>query len=151
MLTIKITKLFKRLSVVGSNTGRFYSASQAELGEDAGSITWENCRRDGTARLRDLTDAHTGWDDLHDQIREYAKSFGAWDEKDIDTWSQTDLHAFLLQDIAAAVREWDSLDGTDDGWDGDWKEYQAECEKGSMSGRLSLGDNGSDVYYSIYS
>lgn len=152
MLTVKITKLFARLSEAGDGTGRCYSASQAELGPDAASITWENCRRDGTAHLRDLTDAAVGWDDFHDPVRDYAKSFGAWPKEEIDTWSQTDLHAFLLQDVAAAVREWDLVNAafcpiTEPG--DAWAYYQKEGEAGSVSGRLGLGENGTDVYYTI--
>jgi hypothetical protein len=141
MTELNITALFSALvsKPLGGGNAVHYSGSVAELGPDAGLITWENCLRDGTTLLGTKTDAKIGWDELHDAIRDYAESFGAWDRPVIDSWLSINLYAFLLQDIASAVREWDAVTGSEDGWTGDWDMYREAAEAGRVSGRLSVG------------
>lgn len=152
-MTIDITRLFARLATVDPHapgTAKCYSASRSELGDDAAKITWENCRRDAAARLRELTDAAVGWDDLTDAIIDHVAAFGAWgDRTEVGRWPRTDLYAFLLQDIASAVREWDRAGGSEDGYAGDWAMYREKAEVGTVSGRLSYDPETDAVTYTF--
>lgn len=149
-MTIDITKLFAKLSCTGDGVARDYSASAAESGDAAGKDTWDKCRDDGTSYFRDLTDffdclafARLG------AVRDYAASFGAWSRTDIGSWDSADCLAFLLQDIASAVREWDAILHRDgDGTEEYWAEYNRQSEAGRVSGRLH-SDTGDVVTYTI--
>jgi len=77
-------------------------------------------------------------DEVLDNIRQYVRSFGAWDSAEIETWTATDLLAFLLQDIASTVREWDKVTGSEYGWTGDWEMYEQASEAGRVSCRLYI-------------
>ena len=158
MIELKITDLFHVLAdhPTGQGHARYYSGSIAELGPDAGRITWENSLRDGEKLLLPAfhPDDRRPTDQDLDALRDYAASFGAWDRAEIETWPPTHLLAFLLQDIAAAVREWDKVVGSDYGWCGDWQMYEAAAAAGRVSGRLYLDsrdepEQKDDVWYTI--
>lgn len=83
------------------------SNSVMNLGESAGQITWRNSL--------ELASNHEKWlkspiNEAIEGIREYAGSFGAWDEDEIALWSEEYCLAFLAQDIASDLR----LIGSDD-------------------------------------
>jgi len=71
-----------------------YSASVAELGQDAGKITWGYAQE---APYTFVTEENAY------EVREYFDSFGAWE--DLDDWPLNDLNALLIQDISAQIRE----------------------------------------------
>jgi hypothetical protein len=54
-----------------------YSASIAELGDNAAAITWGNAIRE-TSQWPDLLDT----DEKREEYREHIRGFGAWDEVD---------------------------------------------------------------------
>jgi hypothetical protein len=92
-MEINITKLVK------ANNPQLYSASIAEIGNNAGPLTWNRALSDGMD-LVGITDP-----DQLEELREYFAAFGAWDEDEINTWTIQKMNALLLQDIAGTIRE----------------------------------------------
>jgi hypothetical protein len=115
---------------------RDYSASEAEIGRDAGKATWGAACED--SREWPLLDT----DEKRDAFRRHVMDFGAWTPEEIGTWSDTELNALLLQMIAGDMRDYcDSAEG----WD--WEEYEKGAERGTYSGRICRGDGGRVYYY----
>lgn len=114
-----------------------YSASQAELGRDAGKITWDHAVEDSPEYML-LTN-----DEQRDAFRRHVMDFGAWTPEEIGQWSDTELNALLLQMIAGDIRD---TGMEPDSWN--WAEYEKGAERGTYSGRLFRADSG-DVYYYI--
>lgn len=103
------------------------SGSIAELGEGAGRITWNNSVQMGKAHpLVTEEDA--------DEIRDYYREFGAWDDEEIDAWTLEDLNGMVTQEAAAAFREYERFDS--------YEEYQTAAEAGQVSGNLYRDDSG---------
>lgn len=109
------------------------SGSRAELGQNAGQITWGNSVAYGQKHPL-LT---TG--DMRDAARSYFQSFGAWSEEQIAAWSEDDLQGVMCQDVASAIREMTACDSMED--------YQKRCEAGQCSGNLYRGDDGLWYFY----
>lgn len=117
------------------NTARpaYYSASAAELGDDAGAITWANAV--------DAADQWPDWlntEDKREEFRTYVRTFGAWTGEEIAAWTDEGLTALLIQFIAGDIREQDGKT---------WPEYLADSEAGCVSGNLYRGDDGEIYYY----
>jgi hypothetical protein len=110
------------------------SASQAELGENAGKITWRNCLA-LAERLPLVTDAN------RDDIRDHFASYGAWEHEEIDAWTDVELSAMVWQEAASCVREFYEY------CRGDLEVYQQKCEAGKISGRLSLNSETGPAYF----
>ena len=147
MTTIDITRLFDRLSESGEGHRQQYSASVAEAGQTAAQITWDNCLRDGTLLLGDLTDALFGRD-LAEAIRNHIRAYGAWPEAVIRFWKPAELYAMLLQEVAAAVGEWDTVTENAPA-DGEWADYQKRVENGSVTGRLWRAEETGKIYFDL--
>lgn len=131
MLEVNVTKLVERVDdMIG------FSGSQMEWGPDAGPITWRNSQKE--AKERPLVE-----DKDLDEIRSWARGFGAWDDDEIAAMTPADLNALLLQFIAGDIREADGL-----GFLEDEEEYKAAVESGRVSGNLYKGDDG-QWYYSV--
>ena len=112
-----------------------YSASQAELGQNAGKITWNAAVADSSEfMLLDTEEKREEW-------RADVRGFGAWDDDEIAAWSDQELDALLIQFISGDIREFESLCGDD------WEEYQKLQEQGTVSGRMYLGDDGNVYFY----
>lgn len=109
------------------------SASRSELGDDAGKITWRNCLA-LAERLPLINDQN------RDDARDHFKDYGAWDQEEIDAWTDTELSAMIWQEAAASMREFE------DYCESDFAKYETECERGSISGRLSLGEGTATIY-----
>jgi hypothetical protein len=109
------------------------SGSRLELGQDAGKITWGNSVAYGANR-RLLTS-----DEEREEARDYFKDFGAWSEEEIAAWSDEELQGIMCQDVAAAIREMDVAE--------DYEDYVRLCDEGTLSGRLSRGDDGRWYFY----
>lgn len=117
-----------------------FSASQAELGKDAGKITWNNAKREG-AESPLLAEG-----DL-DELRAWAKEFGAWEEEEIAAWGAVECNALLIQYISGDLRELESLCSSDDDEYGiDWEKAEKLAE--SSGGNIYCGDDGR-VYFSM--
>ena len=92
MLDIDITRF------VATAAPMDYSASVAEVGQDAGPSTWRAAMDD--APDYNLLDT----DDKRDVWRKYVKGFGAWSDEEIAAWSDTELNALLMQFISGDIR-----------------------------------------------
>ena len=137
-MEIDITDLFQALAETNL---MLFSASRAEMGEDAGSHTWANCmdradpEEDGYIALLDDEDKLTA-------LRDHCRSLGAWDDEDIAAWTKQVCEAIFIQLIVGDMREAD-LDPEDP----DWEAYEKFCE--NQGGRLFGGPMSTDgrVYY----
>mgnify|MGYP001194031171 CR=1 FL=1 len=75
-----------------------YSASIAEIGQDAGPSTWR-------AALDDAPDYNMlDTDDKRDAFRTHVKAFGAWSDEEIAAWDTTQLNALFIQFVAGDMR-----------------------------------------------
>jgi hypothetical protein len=109
------------------------SASQAELGPMAGKITWDNCLN-FAAGLPAISDEVAG------ELRDYFRGYGAWDDEEIDAWTNLETYALAIQEAASQYREAESLCWSDDLMGIDWEAYTAEAERGRISGFLFESD-----------
>lgn len=116
-----------------------FSASAAELGQDAGKITWNNAKQEAA----DSPLLNT--DDELDALRDFARGFGAWDKKEIANWTKDECNALLIQFISGDLREASSLCPGDGPGDIDWIAYEELAQEGTASGRIYL--SGEDVYF----
>lgn len=110
---------------------KYYSASQAEFGPDAGHITWENavCVMEDEPLLT-----------LPEQIAEakdYFRGFGAWEDDELDAFSDLEVNTLLLQLIAGDIRERDYYEEKEK-----LEKYEDEC-----FGRIYASDDGKWWYY----
>lgn len=119
-----------------------FSASRAELGNDAGKITWNSAKREA-ADSPLVSDP-----DALETVREWFGEFGAWDAEERATWSADDINALLIQFISGDWRELESLCYSDsDEFGIDWQEAQRLSEAGTISGLIFKGDNGRVYFY----
>jgi hypothetical protein len=129
-MEIDITEFFQTAAP------RDYSASAAELGQNAGAITWGHAVEDSEDYMLLQTE------DQRQAFRDHVSGCGAWDDDEINAWSDIELNALLIQFIAGDIREAD-LDTENPNWD----EYQKGAEAGQYSGNLFLGIDGRIYYY----
>ena len=115
-----------------------YSASRAELGQNAGKITWNQAIEDAP-EYNILPD-----DAAREAFRDHVKGFGAWGDDEIAAWSDTELSALCMQMVAGDIRE---MLGVSSNGEWDWTEYEQEAEKGRISGNIYRGDDGRVYYY----
>lgn len=112
-----------------------YSASRAEIGNNAGQDTWQAAQECDYNFMTDAT---------RDNVREHFASFGAWSEDEIASWSDSELNALLIQDISSNMR--DFLGGFGvmaDCWD--WDTYENDD---TVSHRLFKGED-DEIYFYI--
>lgn len=115
-----------------------YSASRAEIGQNAGEDTW-----------RAANDDSTDWpllqtDEQREAFREFVKGSGGWDEEEIAAWTDAELNALCIQWVAGDMRESNLKPGMTAE---EWATYEREAERGSVSGRISRGDDGRIYFY----
>lgn len=127
-MEIKITHM-----VIDGDEMPFLSGSVAELGENAGKVTWQNSLKYAEEHALLKTPEQI------QQARDYFKEFGAWSSEEIAAWSAHEVNALLVQFIAGDIREFESFDS--------YEEYQAASESGSVSGNLFRGDDGHFYFY----
>lgn len=106
-----------------------FSASRAELGQNAGQITWNN-NREVAAKppACDLLDT----EEKRDAFRDFVRESGGWTREEIAAWSDAELTALCHQWIMGDIRE----AGADSLGDIDWREYRRDSEAGRISSRL---------------
>ncbi len=118
-----------------------FSASRAELGDNAGKITWDNARREGAESPllpEDATDAFNAW------VRE----FGAWEKEEIESWDAIERNALLIQLISGDLRQLESLCYSDDGEYGiDWGKAEELANEGTIAGNIYCGGDGRVYFY----
>jgi hypothetical protein len=111
-----------------------YSASVAELGNNAGRITWNNAvQRSALGSM--LLDTP----DKLEAMRAWARSGGGWDDAEIAAWSDVELNALFIQFASGDIREKGGMS---------WEEYQTASDAGQASGALFEGIDG-EIYYSL--
>lgn len=113
-----------------------FSASVAELGKDAGRITWQASLEEAkSTRLLKTPEQFA-------EFRLYMRDFGAWDEGEIAAWTEAECNALLIQLISGDIRG----AGLDTSCP-DWAEYEEGVEAGRYSGCIYQGDDGKVYYY----
>lgn len=133
-MEIDITRFFN-----DEEPGEF-SASQAELGANAGKITWNNAVEHGTNSPLLTTPEQI------EALRDHVKGYGAWEEEEIAAWSEAECNALFIQLISGDMREIEALCTNDDG-EVNWEEHHRLSERGTISGSLYRGDDGRVYYY----
>lgn len=84
-----------------------YSASIAEIGEDAGVVTWQNamdCVEDNPL----VKEEDVG------EFRDYLRTFGAWWDSEIDAYTIQECNALCLQLIAGEIREREGMENPEE-------------------------------------
>ena len=132
-MELDITEVFNK--IVGEP--QLYSASQFELGPDAGKITWQAANTFSNDTLLLNTD------EKQEAAIGFFAGFGAWSDDELRVMSRQELNALLVQFIAGDIRESVSLQ--DDPID--WDEYEAECQQGTVAGYLFYSEG--KVYYTL--
>lgn len=127
MLEIKIDHL------INNPITPYLSGSVAELGDYAGNITWNNCKRE--AQLKPLL---TTAEQIA-EAKQYFKEFGAWE--DLDTWPDSEINALTLQWIASVIREFESFDT--------FEEYEAAEMEGTVSGGIFKHSETNEFYFQL--
>ena len=80
------------------------SNSVANLGSDAGEITWQNA-------LEAADQFPLATEKNQQELRDYFKTYGAWDAEEIASWSLRELSALCWQEAAADLNEhWADLE-----------------------------------------
>lgn len=123
-MEIDITHLMERCDEM-----YLYSASQAEMGSDAGPVTWANALDCFDPELPDPT-APLAPPESIDEVKSFFGDFGAWDQDEIAEWTPQKVNALLLQFIAGDIRE------VSDVIFDDYDEYQRQSDAGRVSGRI---------------
>lgn len=114
-----------------------YSASAAELGENAGKITWANAlKASGTYKLLDTLEKRSAF-------REFLVDTGGWTPSEALSVTLPELDALFIQFVAEDIRE----AGIDVPFP-DWELYEDKCSIGFYSGRIFKSQAG-QVYYDI--
>ena len=108
------------------------SNSRANLGENAGKITWENSRHEASGCILLESEGQ------REAFRDFVKGCGAWSAEEIAAWNETELNALLIQWIAGDIREGFGDDLPEKFWRWDWAKYRQQSESGRISGRLYL-------------
>ncbi len=113
-----------------------YSASVAEIGDDAGPATWAAACEDSPANMLLDDDAK------RDAFKAHIAGFGAWTDEEIAAWTEVELNALFMQLISGDMREADiGPESTAD----EWMEYEADDNCGHEIYRATDGE----VYYSL--
>lgn len=110
-----------------------FSASAAELGQDAGRITWNNAK----AEAADTPLLKTP--EEFDEFRAWAAGFGAWSREEIAAWDADECNALLIQYISGNLREIESLCMGDNG-EIDWQKVRRLDSEGVISGNIFVCD-----------
>lgn len=130
-MEINITGIFY------TGQAHLYAASAAELGEDAGKITWANALAySNKHRMLDT-------EDQLEAFRQFVKDTGGWTQEEISHWTNHELNALFVQFVAGDIRE-----GGLSGPYPDWEQYQADAEAGMVSSRIFKSED-NQVFYDI--
>lgn len=131
-------------ALVASIAPRDYSASVAELGNDAGRITWRAACEDARELFGDTFD--------RESFNAYFSGFGAWDAEELAAHTDEECAALMLQFIAGDMREADFSnyadieDGAEPFTDEWWSQYEKASETGTVARRFFRAD-GRIFYY----
>jgi len=119
-----------------------FSASVAEIGNNAARSTW-NAVREHSPSYMFVTQ------DNREEVQSYFRDFGAWSPDEIAAWSDTDLNALLLQDIAGNVREAGLDDLSEDSSPDEIREAFAKYDADQDVSHLLFLDDDQRIYYYV--
>lgn len=114
------------------------SASAAEIGQDAGRITWSNA----------LQAPHLIQDDetTLEEVQDYLQDFGAWSREDLEAMTHQELNALVCQFIAGDWRE-----AFGDSWltpsKEAWTKYEADATAGRISGNFFRDESQPEIIF----
>lgn len=114
-----------------------YSASVAEIGQNAGADTWQAAKDDaGDWNMLDT-------EEKRQAFRDWVKPFGGWTEAEIAEWTDVELNALFVQWVAGDIRE--CLE-----WDVDdvWANYAEMSQAGQVPSNL-WRDDSDEVWFSL--
>ena len=94
MLDLNITRYFAN----GENDPYYMSGSISKLGSDAAKFTWNNSLEASDGELLNS-------EEDCQETRDWLQSFGAWSDDEINSWTKTELEAFILQHSASEINE----------------------------------------------
>ena len=114
-----------------------YSASVAEIGNNAGRDTWNAAleRASEEPRLLDTVEKT-------DAMRAFALSSGGWNQQEINQFTDIEVNALFIQWISGDMREC----GLDKG--ATWDEIEALQSEGQAPGNLFKGIDGR-IYFTL--
>ena len=117
------------------------SGSVAELGKDAGKITWNNAVREAaTTQLISQDDRA--------EFERWVREFGAWDREEIAAWSLDECNALLIQYISGDLNELESLCYSDtDEFGIDWDEAEKLSQAGVIGSNIFKGVDDHVYFY----
>lgn len=130
MFEINITQFFNTAAP------RDYSASVAEIGNNAGPDTWR-------AACDDAADygPMLATPEQLQALRDHVRGFGAWSDEEIAAWSDTECNALFIQLVSGDIRESPLAEN-------DWVQYQEWAERGVCSSNIFRNDDG-QIYYTL--
>lgn len=131
-MELNITSFFRQCAPMD------YSASAAELGPDAGRITWSHAIEDSPENM--ILDS----DEKREAFRAFVRGSGGWTATEIAKWSDVELNALCIQWISGDLREM----GVDDpAGPIDWARIEREASEGRIPGRIWPGKTGEIYFY----
>jgi hypothetical protein len=104
------------------------SNSVANLGQNAGKLTWQASQSHAPALV--LTE------EQKEEFRDFVRSSGGWTREEIAAWSDTELTALCVQWISGDIRNGFGDDLPDDPAEWDWADYKEQAERGAVSSTL---------------
>lgn len=111
-----------------------FSASCAELGQDAGALTWAYANEESQDTVLLTTFEQFA------AFIEYMESCGM---DEIELMNGMELNALFIQLISGDIRESIGLDQTPIDWEG----YEKDCEQGRNSANIFKGTDNNIYYY----
>ncbi len=116
MIEINVTNF------VNNEEPKNYSASRAELGDDAGEITWNNAMKYPHELLKT--------DEERQEMQSWLQGTGGWADEEVMAFTNRELNALFIQNLSAIMRE-------SEDWNPDW------------SGQEFLFKHGDEWFYTI--
>ena len=132
-MELKITQFFNAADPFS------YSASAAEMGIEAGAITWHNAKNADF----DLLDS----EEKRAAFRAFVLASGGWDEAEVNAWADSELNALCIQWVSGEMREPIGFELGPDTTEEQWAEYEKQSEDGIISGLIFKGTDGESYFY----
>lgn len=105
-MEIEVTEIV-RLHLEHNPRAFFCSGSIMEHGMNAGEITWRNSCE--VSERLNVCDTEEKREAIRDHIREY----GAWEDEEIDGYTDIELGAFVVQETMSEIRRLEEHEGID--------------------------------------
>lgn len=101
-MDLNVTSII-RAFIDGNPPAWHCSGSRAELGDNAGELTWRNSCNLGATLPNFLAT-----EEEKQAVRDHFREYGAWDEEEINAWTDSDLRGLIVQEVASEVRHLES-------------------------------------------